>query len=229
MATVTCKYCKVKFNRDKEAFVQIPPKTGGIRFTYAHGQCYQEAVANGTESNKNLRVWDPAEATTCFWCHAAIQKNDKDVILMPQLPNRYVHKKCNEKHPVDDKEDLTLYMIKLFKLKNDYILPKYMKQINSYAKDYNFTYSGMLKALKYWYEVKRHPVDLDRGVGIIVTAYKPAYDYYYALYLAQLENDKKDFNDYIPQDIEIKIVPPERQIIKRKLFTFLDEDDMNDK
>jgi hypothetical protein len=47
-----------------------------------------------------------------------------------------------------------LYIIKLFKLKEDYILPKYMKQINSYAKDYNFSYSGMLKALKYWYEVK---------------------------------------------------------------------------
>ena len=34
-----------------------------------------------------------------------------------------------------------LYIIKLFKLKEDYILPKYMKQINSYAKDYNFSYS----------------------------------------------------------------------------------------
>lgn len=228
MATVTCKYCKAKFNREKEAFVQIPPKTGGIRFSYAHGECYQKAVADGIEQKTGLKVWDPDKSTTCFWCHAAIQTDDKDIIPMPQLPNRYVHKKCNEVHPQDDKEKLMLYIIKLFKLKEDYILPKYMKQINSYAKDYNFSYSGMLKALKYWYEVKQHPVDLSRGVGIIITAYKPAYDYYYALYLSQQENEKKDFNKYIPQDINIKIVPPERQIPKRKLFTFLDKDEIND-
>lgn len=143
---------------------------------------------------------------------------------MPQLPNRYVHKKCNEEHPNSDSEELTLYIIKLFKLKDDYILPKYMKQISAYARDYNFSYSGMLKALKYWYDVKQHPVDLDRGVGIIPYIYKNAYDYYLALYLADQENQTKNFDDYIPKDIEVKIQPPERQLVKRKLFTFLDEE-----
>lgn len=228
MASNICKYCKVSLNREKEPYVQIPPKTGGIKFRYAHPQCYQNAVATGIEQFKDLPTWDPEKSTTCFWCHKAIQKDDADnVMVMPQLPNRYIHKKCNEGHPVDAKEELTLYIIKLFKLKDDYIIPKYMKQISSYEKDYDFTYSGMLKALKYWYEVKQHPIDLERGVGIIVTAYKPAYDYYYALYLANLANGTKDFNEYIPKDIEIKITPPERQIVKRKLFTFLDEDKIN--
>ena len=107
---------------------------------------------------------------------------------MPQLPNRYVHKKCNEEHPNSDSEELTLYIIKLFKLKDDYILPKYMKQLSSYVKEYNFTYSGMLKALKYWYEVKKHPLDKTKGIGIIPYIYKEARDYYYALYLADLQN-----------------------------------------
>jgi hypothetical protein len=103
-----------------------------------------------------------------------------------------------------------------------------MKQLSSYARDYNFTYSGMLKALKYWYEVKNHPVDLDKGVGIIPYVYKNAYDYYYALYIADIENQNKDFNNYIPKDIKIKITPPERQIVKRKLFNFLDEEELNE-
>jgi hypothetical protein len=107
---------------------------------------------------------------------------------MPQLPNRYVHKKCNEEYPKTDLDKLTIYIIQLYKLKDDYILPKYMKQISSYARDYNFTYSGMLKALKYWYEVKHHTIDAERGVGIIPYVYKNAYDYYYALYIADLEN-----------------------------------------
>ena len=61
--------------------------------------------------------------------------------------------------------------IKLFKLKDDFILPRYMKQLSQYEREHNFTYSGMLKALKYWYEVKHNPVDTDRGVGIIPYIY----------------------------------------------------------
>jgi len=45
---------------------------------------------------------------------------------MPQLKDRYVHKRCNEIHPIDDKEKLSLYIIKLYNLKDDYVLPKYM-------------------------------------------------------------------------------------------------------
>jgi len=47
--------------------------------------------------------------------------------------------------------------------------------------------------------------------------------------MSDLENQNKNFNDYIPKDIEIKILPPEKKIIKRKLFTFLDEEELNDK
>ena len=106
---------------------------------------------------------------------------------MPQLKDRYVHKKCAEEHPKDDKEELTIYLIKLFKLKDDYILPRYMKQLSQYEKQYN------------WYEVKKNPVDTDRGVGIIPYIYKNAYDYYYALWQADQQNQQiKDFKKYIP-------------------------------
>lgn len=224
MAVVTCKYCKQKFDRDKEPFVQIPH---GQSNRYAHSQCYLDAFNKGIEKEV-YRIWDPDKATTCFWCHKAIYVDDKDVIVMPQLSNRYVHKACAEIHPIDAKEELTIYLIKLFKLKEDYILPRFAKQLQQYEQEYNFTYTGMLKTLQYWYEVKKHPVDLERGVGIIPWYYKQAHDYYYALWLADQENQKKDLKDYIPKDQVIVINPPVRQPIRRRLFSFLDKDDVNE-
>ena len=232
MATVTCQYCKQKFDREKVPFVQIRygtnvPKPGEEDkrpFRYGHAKCYIEAVNAGKEK-RQLEIWDPAQTTTCFWCHEAIFPNHPDVIQMPQLKDRYIHKRCGEIHPQNDVEQLTVYLIKLFKLKDDYILPRYMKQISQYEKEYNFTYSGMLKALKYWYEVRHNPVDLDKGVGIIPYTYKNAYDYYYALWLGDQQNQNKDLNSYIPKDIEVVIRRPEPKVEKRKLFTFLDEEE----
>ena len=100
--------------------------------------------------------------------------------------------------------------------------------MNQYEQDYEFTYSGMLKALKYWYEVKKHPIDTTRGVGIIPMIYKEAYEYYYALYLAQLSNEQiTDYDEYKPKDIVVTITPPKRQGERRSLFTFLEEDNIN--
>lgn len=222
-AIVTCKYCKEKFDRDKEPFIQIPH---GQTFRYGHETCYLKAVENNEETDI-YKVWNPKNTTMCFWCHKAIFKDQKDVIPMPQLKDRFIHIACGEKHPADDKEELTLYLIKLFKLKDDYILPKYMKQLTQYKTEYNYTYTGMLKTLMYWYDVKNHEVDLNRGLGIIPWHYKEAYDYYQALWQADQENSKKNFKEYVPQEYTIKISPPKRQPLEHRLFSFLDEDDIN--
>ena len=221
MATVKCKYCGKQFDREKEPYVQIPYGTKSFR--YGHGQCYIDAVNSKKERNQ-YEVWDPKVSSNCFWCHKALFPNQPDAIPMPQLKGRYVHKTCAETHPANDQEELTVYLIKLFKLKDDFILPRYMKQLSSYEREHNFTYSGMLKALKYWYEVKHNPIDTDRGVGIIPYIYSQAREYYYALYLADQQNQQiKDYKAFIPKDIQVTINPPERDIQKRKLFTFLDE------
>ena len=144
---------------------------------------------------------------------------------MPQLKDRYVHKKCNEIHPQDDKDEIMLYIIKLYGLKDDYILPKFMLQLSNFEKQYHFTYSGMLKALKYWYEVKKNPVNKDFGLGIIPHIYKQAYGHYYALWLANVQNKGKDLSEYIPKDIVVTIKSPQRQIEKRPLFNFLDDEE----
>ena len=168
MAQVNCRYCKKQFDRDKEPFVQIP---WGKVFRYGHGSCYTKAVNEGTEKNI-YKIWDPTKASTCFWCHKAIEIDNPKVIPMPELPNRYVHIECSKKHPENDLEKLMIYIIQLYKLKENYIPPAQMKQVTQYEQEYEFTYSGMLKALKYWYEVKKNPLDMNRGIGIIPYIYK---------------------------------------------------------
>ena len=220
VATVTCKYCGKKFDRGKEPYIQIPL---GKTFRYAHDTCYLEAVNNGKEKN-TYEIWNPKTSTTCFWCHQAIYPNQDDVMAMPQLKGRYVHKRCNETHPQDDKDEIMLYIIKLYGLKDDYILPKYMLQLSDFEKQYHFTYSGMLKALKYWYEVRKNPVNKNYGLGIIPRIYKQAYDHYYALWLSQEQNKQKNLEEYVPKDIIVTIPSPQRQIEKRPLFNFLDDE-----
>ena len=226
MALVNCKYCKKQFDRDKEPFIQIP--WGQKAFRYAHAQCYIDEFNSGKEK-KVYKIWNPKTSTTCFWCNKALDKTEDTTIPMPELPNRWVHKACAEKHPENDFEKLMIYIIQLYKLKDNYIPQKYRKQLNQYEQEYEFTYSGMLKALKYWYEIKHHPLDTTRGVGIIPYIYKEAREYYYALYIAQLQNESiTDYEEYKPKDIVVKIKPPQRQIEKRQLFTFLDEDNINE-
>ena len=103
--------------------------------------------------------------------------------------------------------------------------PRLLQQAETIAKDYKFTYSGMTKALEYFYRVKKNPIDKTKGVGIIPYVYKQAYDYYYGLWLAAEENKKKNLSEYIPKDIVVEIKSPQRKIEKRQLFSFLDEED----
>lgn len=107
----------------------------------------------------------------------------------------------------------------------DYVDPRIQKQINSYIKDYNFTYNGILKSLIYWYEVKHNPIEKSNGgIGIVVYTYKQAYDYYYAIWLAQQRNKNKIIEDYVPVDKEITIPRPRAKPHRQALFSFLDKD-----
>ena len=47
MAIVKCKYCGKQFDREKEAYIQIP--YGQKSFRYGHANCYIDAVNNKTE------------------------------------------------------------------------------------------------------------------------------------------------------------------------------------
>ena len=110
-------------------------------------------------------------------------------------------------------------------LKVDYIDARVRKQIKQYREEYNYTYSGIHKALVYFYEVKGNSTEkANGGIGIVPYVYQNAYNYYLAIWQAKQKNQDKVLHDYVPQVKEIRIPRPQRKIKKRELFTFLDEE-----
>lgn len=172
----------------------------------------------------DFEIIDPNDKAICKYCKKVINKNDKNCI---QISNtQYAHTACLEAEQKREKTDVELldeYIMKLFGY--EYVPPRAKKQINDYISQYNFTYSGMLKALTYFYEIKGGSVeDAHEGVGILPYIYNEARDYYYGLWAAQQKNLYKDIKQFKPEVIEVHISRPERNIIKRKLFSFLDEE-----
>ena len=129
---------------------------------------------------------------------------DRDKEPFKQISERrYAHLTCaiaaeNEKSQAEkDKEDLENYIMNL--LGEEFISPKVRKQISNYIETYNFTYSGMKKALVYFYEVKGNDKSkANGGIGIIPYVYRDAYNYYYSIWLANQKNEDKIVPNYKP-------------------------------
>lgn len=166
---VTCPYCQIKFDRDKEKFVQISARR------YVHLKCHQEAENNKTQEQK-------------------------------------------------DQEALEQYIRTLFK--EPYLNARIKKQIKDFQAEYQYTYSGMLKTLVYWYEIKGNSIEkANGGIGIIPYVYKDALNYYYSLYLAKLANEDKNIEEYQPLIKEFNIESPRGYIREPRLFNLDDAED----
>lgn len=166
---VTCIYCKQRFNRDKEPFVQISARR------YAHEECAKKHKVEQTQEEKDLQA-------------------------------------------------LEQYIMKL--LDEPYVNARVKKQIKDFQKDYNFTYSGMLKSLVWFYDVKGNPKDkANGGIGIIPYVYRDAYNYYYSLFLAKSSNENKDIEEYKPVIKEISIFSPRVKLKQHKLFNLDNAED----
>ena len=147
-----------------------------------------------------------------------------------QIGRRYAHQECSlnadEKKLKEekDKQELDNYIIQLLKI--DYIDARIRKQINKYIEEYQYTYSGIKKALVYFYEIKGNSIEkANGGIGIVPYTYKQAFDYYYTLWQAQQQNQGKQITDYKPRVIEVTIPRPQRKVKKKELFTFLDNEE----
>ena len=164
-------------------------------------------------------------------CAVCGQRFDRDKENTEQVSaRRYAHKACavaketTRKQEDIDKEELEKYIMTL--LEEDYISPRVRKQLNTFVSEYKYTYSGMHKALVYFYEVKKNDKSkANGGIGIIPYCYRQAYEYYYSLWLAQQRNEGKIIADYRPQVREVRIKPPERPRRRKRHFRFLEEDD----
>ena len=159
-------------------------------------------------------------------CKVCGKSFDRDKIQAVKVgANRYAHFTCKpdgEKvemaKPIDaDLLELEVYIEQL--LGNEYKPARVKKQIKSYKEEYGYTYSGMLKTLKWWYEIKGNSKDkANGGIGIIPFIYQDACNYFYSLYLAQLVNESLDEKSYKQEVKEIEIYSPEVHRRPQKLF-----------
>ena len=158
----------------------------------------------------------------CFVCGKSFDLNSEQGVR--HGTRRYSHATCEPENtnfvPMEQisKEEKELRELK------DYINNKYKdkanwqlinKQIKSFVAEYHYTYSGILKTLIYFYDVKGNSVENSNGgIGIVQFQYQECYQYYYQLYLAQ-EKNKNNKIDY--QFKEIVIQKPKQRFFN-KLF-----------
>lgn len=145
---------------------------------------------------------------------------------------RYAHYSCypegelvpmvKPKSKDEDLDELKKYIKKIYGDKANWVLIN--KQIKKFHTDNKYSYTGMLKSLKYFYEVKKNNVDKSNGgIGIVEYCYQDAYNYYLAIYIAQQQNEEKTFIEKVK---EFVIKPPQpKKRNKMKLFNLEDENE----
>ena len=220
-----CKICGEKFDREKKPYVQVSASR------YAHAECALRAKEAGTLNLDEIKVIDPTDIVTCIYCKKTFNKQNEEYKLFSN--GKYAHKSCaelEEKRELTDQEKLEKYIMDLFQ--TDYVYARIQRQIKTYVTDYGYTYSGIHKALIYYYEIKNHPFDAGKaqgGIGIVPYVYEQAYAYYYAIWEAQQKQeyivDASSLEAYVPKVIEIKIPVPIRKPKEKRKFAFLEEEE----
>ena len=164
-------------------------------------------------------------------CSVCKQRFDRDKVQAVKTgARRYAHYRCKQdgelvplpKQEIDeDLIELENYIKKL--LKEDFINAKVRKQIKDFQQQYGYSYSGMLKSLIYFYEVKGNSTEkANGGIGIVPFVYKDAYRYYYSIFLAKNQNKEKDLSIF-QKSREVVIKPP---TLRKKIKLFFDSEDI---
>ena len=162
----------------------------------------------------------------CLYCGEMFDRTITDFVQVTKL--RYAHKICYDKHISDlsqEEKDITAlhnYIKTLFNIES--LTPRITKQIQTYHENNNYTYSGILKSLVYFYQIKGNDISkANGGIGIVPYIYEEARTYYTAIWMAQQQNLAKPIQQYKPNTIQVEIPPPIRKEKKKKYFSFLDE------
>lgn len=164
----------------------------------------------------------------CPYCNIQFDRNEEEWVAINS--RRYAHKKCYDKVISEKSQDeidyeaLTNYIKKKFSMQT--ITSKVQRQITDYKKQYSFTYSGMLKALMWWFEVKKNTLEgTNGGIGILPYIYNDAKTYYYGLWIAQNINAEKDLENYKIKIEEVEIAPPQVYVQSPRLFNIEGENE----
>lgn len=93
-----------------------------------------------------------------------------------------------------EREELLNYCKQLFKTER--LSPKILSQIKRYVEEYQYSYSGILNTLKWWYEIKGNSLgEYGATLGIVPHVYDEAKEYFYAIYLAQKLNANAEMHE----------------------------------
>lgn len=167
----------------------------------------------------------------CLYCKEIFDAKPEDMNIVWCKPraNRYAHIKCKEKEEEnksqEDKDFEELYRYVRKEQGSNFNFVQFKKIVDTWKKDYNYSYSGMLKSLLYFYEVKKNSKEKLRAgsIGIIPFCYTQAYNYYYNIYIASQVANKDNPYTYI----EINIDAPQKKGLPPKLFN-LDMENENE-
>lgn len=167
-------------------------------------------------------------------CTVCGKQFDRDKIQAVKVSaRRYAHYECSPdvgelvEMPQKDKDlvELEEFIKKIFE--TTYVHPNIRKQINSYVSEYNYSYSGILKSLKWFMEVENKPIEKSyNSIGIVPYIYDNALQYHYNLFLANEFN--KQIKSYNNQTKVITISPPQREKKIPKLFNLEMEENHNE-
>lgn len=162
-------------------------------------------------------------------CSVCGQRFNRDVVqAVKSGARRYAHQTCLPSGEIVPLPQVDTELTKLVEyvqqlLGKEYNAARVKKQIKDFKDEYGYSYSGMLKSLVYFYEVKGNSKDkANGGIGIVPFIYNDAYNYYLNLFLANQQNINKDIKSYTSKVKEITIKVPTVDFPK-KLFNLDDE------
>lgn len=153
------------------------------------------------------------------YAHLTCQPDGEIVPLLDSKP------KVKAEKEKTDEEKILDYITELFGKENiNYGAVR--RNLKDYREKYEYSDSGMLKSLHYWYDVKHNdPKKANGNIAIIPYVYAAARTYYYNIWQANKLNSALDISDYVPKVKEVHIKSPRVEVKKRKLFAFLDEEE----
>lgn len=165
-------------------------------------------------------------------CSICGETFDRDLVQAVRTgARRYAHATCDPTNkdlvPLNKpEEDLDLVKLKTYindKFGKTANWAQINRQLKIYTTENNYSLSGILKSLIYFYDIKKNPIDKSNGaLGIVPFVYQDAYNYYLNLFIAQHQNEEKDIQAIVTKVREITIPLP--KIIEKKRFFNLDDE-----
>ena len=163
-------------------------------------------------------------------CSVCGQMFNRDLVQAVRTgARRYAHATCDKENtdfvplvqkPEEDSElkELKDYINEVYGDKANWSIIN--KQIKRYIKENQFSLTGILKTLKYIYEIKKLDTDKSNGgIGLVEYLYQESYNYYLNMFLTQQTTVASEVNKTTK---EIIINPSISKGLRKKFFNIED-------